>query len=97
MKPIWRSFSRKVSKKVFCPFTTDYQSAYRDPDVIFIGVGTPELPDGSANLSYVASVARQIAESVEKDCLVVVKSTVPVGTTTRSSSHQGLPGSSGSY
>ena len=61
-------------------FTTDYTSAYASADVIFIGVGTPELPDGSANLSYVARVARQIAESVEHDCLVVVKSTVPVGT-----------------
>lgn len=61
-------------------YTTDYISAYRDADAIFIGVGTPEQPDGSANLSYIATVARQIAESIEKDCLVVVKSTVPVGT-----------------
>lgn len=61
-------------------FTTDYKKAYKDADAIFIGVGTPELPDGSANLTYIATVARQIAESVEKDCLVVVKSTVPVGT-----------------
>ncbi|RAS80676.1 UDP-glucose dehydrogenase family protein [Priestia endophytica] len=61
-------------------YTTDYQSAYKGADAIFIGVGTPEQPDGSANLSYIATVARQIAESVEKDCLVVVKSTVPVGT-----------------
>ncbi len=61
-------------------FTTDYVDAYRDADAIFIGVGTPEMPDGSANLSYIAAVSRQIAEVVEKDCLVVVKSTVPVGT-----------------
>ena len=61
-------------------YTTDYQNAYRDVDAIFIGVGTPEQPDGSANLSYIATVSRQIAESVERDCLVVVKSTVPVGT-----------------
>jgi len=61
-------------------YTTDYQSAYKGADAIFIGVGTPEQPDGSANLSYIATVARQIAESVEQDCLVVVKSTVPVGT-----------------
>lgn len=61
-------------------YTTDYETAYKDADAIFIGVGTPEQPDGSANLSYVATVARQIAETVEKDCLVVVKSTVPVGT-----------------
>lgn len=61
-------------------YTVDYKQAYRDADVIFIGVGTPEMPDGSANLSYIATVSRQIAETVEKDCLVVVKSTVPVGT-----------------
>ena len=61
-------------------YTTDYESAYKEADAIFIGVGTPEQPDGSANLSYIATVARQIAETIEKDCLVVVKSTVPVGT-----------------
>lgn len=61
-------------------YTTDYKEAYKDADVIFIGVGTPEMPDGSANLSYIATVSRQIAETIEKDCLVVVKSTVPVGT-----------------
>lgn len=61
-------------------YTTDYKNAYKDADAIFIGVGTPEQEDGSANLSYVATVSRQIAENVEKDCLVVVKSTVPIGT-----------------
>ena len=61
-------------------FTTDYKSAYRDADIVFIGVGTPERVDGSANLDYVFSVCQQIAENIEKDCLVVVKSTVPIGT-----------------
>lgn len=61
-------------------FTTDYKSAYRDSDVIFIGVGTPEREDGSANLEYLFQAAQQIAESIEKDCLIVVKSTVPIGT-----------------
>lgn len=61
-------------------YTTDFKSAYKDADAIFIGVGTPEQPDGSADLSYIATVARQIAETIENDCLVVVKSTVPVGT-----------------
>jgi UDPglucose 6-dehydrogenase len=61
-------------------FTSDFESAYSGADAIFIGVGTPELPDGSANLSYIAAVCRQIAQSVTRDCLVVVKSTVPVGT-----------------
>lgn len=61
-------------------FTTDYVSAYRDAEVIFIGVGTPEKYDGSANLSYVYGVAKQIAQTAERDCVVVVKSTVPIGT-----------------
>lgn len=61
-------------------YTTDYQFAYKDADVIFIGVGTPEKKDGSANLTYVYEVAKQIAQSAEKDCIVVVKSTVPIGT-----------------
>lgn len=61
-------------------YTTDYKAAYKESDAIFIGVGTPEQLDGSADLSHIAKVARQIAESIENDCLVVVKSTVPVGT-----------------
>lgn len=61
-------------------FTTDYVSAYKDADVIFIGVGTPEKKDGSANLAYVYQVAEEIAKSIEKDCVVVLKSTVPIGT-----------------
>lgn len=61
-------------------FTSDYQSAYANAEVVFIGVGTPEKKDGSANLTYVYKVAKQIAESVARDCVVVVKSTVPIGT-----------------
>lgn len=61
-------------------FTTDYASAYKDAEVIFIGVGTPEKKDGSANLTYVYRVAEQIAENAENDCIVVIKSTVPIGT-----------------
>lgn len=61
-------------------FTTDYRSAYEDAEVIFVGVGTPEKKDGSANLSYVRQVTDQIAASVRRDCVVVIKSTVPIGT-----------------
>lgn len=61
-------------------FTTDYADAYKNADIVFIGVGTPERADGSANLDYVFGVCKQIAENVTKDCLVVVKSTVPIGT-----------------
>lgn len=61
-------------------FTTDYASAYHDADVIIIAVGTPEKKDGSANLAYVFGVAKQIAEHITKECVVIVKSTVPIGT-----------------
>lgn len=61
-------------------YTTDYKSAYKDAEIIYIGVGTPERIDGSANLDYVFGVCEQIAESLENDCIVVVKSTVPIGT-----------------
>lgn len=61
-------------------FTLDYEKAYKDAEVIFIGVGTPEKSDGSANLTYVFQVAKQIARTAERDCVVVIKSTVPIGT-----------------
>lgn len=61
-------------------YTTDHVSAYKAAEVIFIGVGTPEKKDGSANLAYVYEAAKQIAETAEHDCVVVIKSTVPIGT-----------------
>ena len=61
-------------------FTTDLKEALDDSDIIFIAVGTPEAEGGSVNLDFVFTVAKQIAENVTKDSLVVVKSTVPVGT-----------------
>lgn len=84
ISPIYEKDLEELMRKNYAAgrlhYTTDYKNAYKEPDVIFIGVGTPEQPDGSANLSYIATVSRQIAENIEKDCLVVVKSTVPVGT-----------------
>lgn len=84
ISPIYEAGLEELMKKNYeagrLIYTTDYKEAYKDADAIFIGVGTPEQPDGSADLSYIAKAARQIAESIEKDCLVVVKSTVPVGT-----------------
>lgn len=61
-------------------YTTDFKKAYSKADVIFIGVGTPEKEDGSANLTYLYAVLDQIRESVTKDTVVVIKSTVPIGT-----------------
>ncbi|MGI5850343.1 MAG: UDP-glucose dehydrogenase family protein [Christensenellales bacterium] len=61
-------------------FTTDSAQAYHGSDVIFIAVGTPEKADGSANLSFIYAVAEQIAKCIDADCVVAVKSTVPIGT-----------------
>ena len=69
-----------VKNKARLNYTTDASNAYKNAEVIFIGVGTPEKKDGSANLKYVYDVAKEIAHSVEKDCIVVLKSTVPIGT-----------------
>ena len=61
-------------------FTTDIKQALDDTDIIFIAVGTPMAEDGSANLDYVFSASRDIALNITHDSLVVVKSTVPIGT-----------------
>ncbi|WP_424950467.1 UDP-glucose dehydrogenase family protein [Deinococcus sp.] len=62
-------------------WTTDYETAIPDADVIFICVGTPPNKDGSPNLKYVAQAARSIAQNLNgKTQVIVNKSTVPVGT-----------------
>ena len=60
-------------------FTTSYEEAAA-ADVHFICVGTPQRPDGAADLSHLAAVVEQLAPYLVKDCLVVGKSTVPAGT-----------------
>jgi len=62
-------------------FTTSYDEAnIPETDVIFITVGTPSLPDGNANLSFVQNAAESIAERLgEKFTVIVNKSTVPIG------------------
>ena len=61
-------------------FTTDKREALQNAEVIFIAVGTPMGEDGSADLRFVKSVAKDIGCMIESYCVVVDKSTVPVGT-----------------
>lgn len=61
-------------------FTTEYSEVLKHVDLIYIAVGTPQKEDGSANLQYIEQVALEIAGSIEKDMIIVTKSTVPVGT-----------------
>lgn len=64
-------------------FTTDGTAAYQQADAIFICVGTPERHDGSADLRYVKAVSKEIAKAVTKETVVIIKSTVPIGTCTK--------------
>ena len=62
-------------------FTTDLVAAVAQAEAIFIAVGTPSRRgDGHADLSYVYSAAREIAEALTGPAVIVTKSTVPVGT-----------------
>lgn len=61
-------------------FTTNLAEALTAARAIFIAVGTPPKPDGSADLRYVEEVARSIAQHMNGPKLVITKSTVPIGT-----------------
>ncbi|MEI7969688.1 MAG: UDP-glucose/GDP-mannose dehydrogenase family protein [Betaproteobacteria bacterium] len=61
-------------------FTTDVAESVRHGEVQFIAVGTPPGEDGSADLSHVLAAARNIGRHLDHDCVIVDKSTVPVGT-----------------
>jgi UDPglucose 6-dehydrogenase len=67
-------------------FTTHAEEALKDAEIVFVAVGTPERPDGTAGLRFVEDVARTVAKSpgiAGRDVLFVLKSTVPVGTADR--------------
>jgi len=64
-------------------FTDDLASAVRDAEVVFIAVGTPPGEDGSADLRHVMAVAEEVGNNVDTFKVIVVKSTVPIGTCDR--------------
>ncbi|HEY8039135.1 MAG TPA: UDP-glucose/GDP-mannose dehydrogenase family protein [Polyangiaceae bacterium] len=61
-------------------FATEVTPPFDEADAYFLAVGTPPGPDGAADISAVLAAAGRIAEMAKKPALVVVKSTVPVGT-----------------
>jgi UDPglucose 6-dehydrogenase len=67
-------------KKGRLQFTTSIAEALVDCEVLFSAVGTPPDEDGSADLQYVLSVARDCGKNMNDYLLIVTKSTVPVGT-----------------
>ena len=77
-------------------FTTDKQTAYQNAEVIFICVGTPSDENGRADMKYILAAARDIGDAIEaapgetggaaderRAKIIIVKSTVPVGTNAR--------------
>lgn len=61
-------------------FTSSYETAVKDADIVMIMVGTPSAPDGTADLKYVLSAAESAAPYLKAGAIVIVKSTVPPGT-----------------
>jgi UDPglucose 6-dehydrogenase len=61
-------------------FTQNVEDAINQSNMIFIAVGTPSLQDGVADISYVEQVARTVGRHINEYKIIVIKSTVPVGT-----------------
>lgn len=64
-------------------FTDDVASAIQDATVVFVAVGTPPREDGGADLGAVDAVAQLVAREARREMVLVLKSTVPVGTNAR--------------
>ncbi|MDC0057942.1 UDP-glucose/GDP-mannose dehydrogenase family protein [Pelagibacteraceae bacterium] len=73
---------KHLSKTKLLSFSSSLSEALKDADIIFITVGTPSKRlEGEADLTYIWSVAEEISQNINKYCVIVTKSTVPVGTT----------------
>ncbi|MBM4273206.1 MAG: UDP-glucose/GDP-mannose dehydrogenase family protein [Deltaproteobacteria bacterium] len=79
-EPGLEDFVKRNSEENRLSFTTDLSAAVKNSLIIFIAVGTPQDQDGSADLSMVLQVARDIGRHMNGYKVIVEKSTVPVGT-----------------
>ena len=61
-------------------FSADYKKSIEDSDIVFIAVGTPMKDNGESDLKYINSAAKSIGKYIDSYKLIIVKSTVPVGT-----------------
>ena len=86
-EPNLETLVRDSQKRGDLHFTTDIKEALDKTNIIFIAVGTPMSEDGSANLDYIFSASSDIANNISHDSLVVIKSTVPVGTAYKVKEH----------
>ena len=73
---------KHLKKTKLLSFSSSLSQSVKDADIVFITVGTPSKRlEGEADLTYVWDVAEEISLNINKYCIVVTKSTVPVGTT----------------
>jgi len=75
----------KKAKRLF--FMTDYAAGLKNTEVCFVAVGTPPKSDGAADLSYLKEAFTSIGEHLARPTLIVIKSTVPVGTARQMEMH----------
>ncbi|HOZ29383.1 MAG TPA: UDP-glucose/GDP-mannose dehydrogenase family protein [Bacteroidales bacterium] len=82
--PIWEPGLEQMVKRNLeknrLSFTTNLAESIEDAQACFIAVGTPPDEDGSADLKYVLSVAREIGRNMKNYMVIITKSTVPIGT-----------------
>ncbi len=83
--PIYEPGLDKLMKKNMdagrLTFSSSTKESVKNADIIFIAVGTPSREDGTANLDYVYAATEELSDSVNPEAVLVIKSTVPVGTT----------------
>lgn len=61
-------------------FTTSYEDGIKNKEAIYIGVGTPQAEDGSADLRFINAACEGISSHLQQNAIIVTKSTVPIGT-----------------
>jgi UDPglucose 6-dehydrogenase len=82
-EPGLESMVKRNIEKNRLTFATSVKDHLKDIEAVFIAVGTPPGEDGSADLSYVISAAREIGKYIDSYVVIVTKSTVPIGTSHR--------------
>lgn len=82
-EPNLEELMKRNSKANRLSFTTSHHVGLANADVIYIAVGTPQHPDGTADLRYIDAAALDIANALQQNAIIVTKSTVPVGTNER--------------
>ncbi|MEC7182539.1 MAG: UDP-glucose/GDP-mannose dehydrogenase family protein [Bdellovibrionota bacterium] len=78
-EPGLKELVEKNREKKRLKFSSDYTSVCRSK-IVFLAVGTPSQSNGKANLEYLFQAAKDVGENLSDDTIVVIKSTVPVGT-----------------